>query len=266
MATVQHSVIADPDIHEPKGVATATAGHVYTSDGGGSGNWSYPELEGTDSATEGQVAVSDGAGGTSWEEVVPVGADTATSGQVFVSDGAGSGTWETPPLAGTVSQGNYRYSDTATATTPISLTAGVEAQLTNDGLGTTTDVTHGLQGLTNMWDTTNNKLTLEDGSGVLQVGDSVDMQVQLTITTNTVNASFELILRLDPDVSPIDIAIAEQSVYKTAGTYLFDRGITFFVSTTAVLNGDAKLFAVSDTTGTEIEVRGFYIRALHTNT
>lgn len=40
--TIQHSIITDPDIHEPKGVATATSGKVYISNGSGSGTWEYP--------------------------------------------------------------------------------------------------------------------------------------------------------------------------------------------------------------------------------
>jgi hypothetical protein len=37
--TIQHSAIQDPQIHEPKGVATATSGDVYQADGAGSGDW-----------------------------------------------------------------------------------------------------------------------------------------------------------------------------------------------------------------------------------
>lgn len=36
----EHSVITDPNIHEPKGVASAAAGRVYVADGAGSGSWS----------------------------------------------------------------------------------------------------------------------------------------------------------------------------------------------------------------------------------
>jgi hypothetical protein len=42
MATVQHSALTDPNIHEPKGVSTAAAGKVYVANGSGSGNWVYP--------------------------------------------------------------------------------------------------------------------------------------------------------------------------------------------------------------------------------
>ena len=36
----EHSAITDPNIHEPKGVATATSGTVYVANGAGSGSWS----------------------------------------------------------------------------------------------------------------------------------------------------------------------------------------------------------------------------------
>ena len=34
-----HNTITDPNIHEPKGIASATIGQVYVSDGAGSGSW-----------------------------------------------------------------------------------------------------------------------------------------------------------------------------------------------------------------------------------
>lgn len=40
--TIQHNLITDPDIHEPKGVATASAGKAYVANGTGSGSWEYP--------------------------------------------------------------------------------------------------------------------------------------------------------------------------------------------------------------------------------
>lgn len=39
--TIQHAIITDPDIHEPKGIAAAAAGKVYLSDGAGSGSWEF---------------------------------------------------------------------------------------------------------------------------------------------------------------------------------------------------------------------------------
>jgi hypothetical protein len=39
MANVQHSALTGSDLHEPKGVASATTGKVYISNGSGSGAW-----------------------------------------------------------------------------------------------------------------------------------------------------------------------------------------------------------------------------------
>lgn len=39
MADVQHSALTDPNIHEPKGVATATVSKVYVANGAGTGIW-----------------------------------------------------------------------------------------------------------------------------------------------------------------------------------------------------------------------------------
>jgi hypothetical protein len=42
MANIQHAVLTDPQIHEPKGVSTAASGKVYRANGSGSGTWVFP--------------------------------------------------------------------------------------------------------------------------------------------------------------------------------------------------------------------------------
>lgn len=39
MANVQHSSLTDPNIHEPKGISTASTNQLYLSNGSGSGTW-----------------------------------------------------------------------------------------------------------------------------------------------------------------------------------------------------------------------------------
>ncbi len=39
MVDKAHKLLTDPDIHEPKGISTATADQVYRADGAGSGSW-----------------------------------------------------------------------------------------------------------------------------------------------------------------------------------------------------------------------------------
>ncbi|CAB4170045.1 hypothetical protein UFOVP1528_44 [uncultured Caudovirales phage] len=42
MANVAHSSLTGANLHEPKGVATATVDQVYQADGAGSGAWKLP--------------------------------------------------------------------------------------------------------------------------------------------------------------------------------------------------------------------------------
>jgi hypothetical protein len=66
MANVSHASLTGANLHEPKGVASATINKVYVSDGNGSGTWqklSPPQLAGfTTNGAAGQVVTVDGAG------------------------------------------------------------------------------------------------------------------------------------------------------------------------------------------------------------
>lgn len=53
--TVAHSSITDPNIHEPKGVATANDEEVYIADGAGSGAWGKKEAFGAYNDTNTQT-------------------------------------------------------------------------------------------------------------------------------------------------------------------------------------------------------------------
>lgn len=51
MTTATHASMAGADLHEPKGVAAATANKVYVSDGAGSGSWLKLPALGLDTVT-----------------------------------------------------------------------------------------------------------------------------------------------------------------------------------------------------------------------
>lgn len=63
---IEHRLIAAGEIHEPKGVSSASSGEAYIADGSGSGNWQLPQIEGQGDAAQGEVPVADGTGGTAW--------------------------------------------------------------------------------------------------------------------------------------------------------------------------------------------------------
>lgn len=62
MANVQHASLTDPELHEPKGVASATSGQVYVANGSGSGTWTEAEdIEATkDTSASGYVYLPGG--------------------------------------------------------------------------------------------------------------------------------------------------------------------------------------------------------------
>ncbi len=73
MADIQHSALTDPNLHEPKGIAAATANKVYVSDGAGSGAWTSTEAGTILKATgenKGRVLVTDGSDGAGWQTTV----------------------------------------------------------------------------------------------------------------------------------------------------------------------------------------------------
>jgi len=66
MANIEHKNIPDPNIHEPKGISSATAGEIYVADGAGSGDWIVPEPRNIELASAGDVYVADGNGSGKW--------------------------------------------------------------------------------------------------------------------------------------------------------------------------------------------------------
>lgn len=89
MATVQHSALTDPNIHEPKGVSTAAAGKVYIANGAGSGTWVYPsghayaDMYITGSSTSQTLAAA-----SAKAKLNPTGAWTANGNQAVTMDAA----------------------------------------------------------------------------------------------------------------------------------------------------------------------------------
>ena len=94
MAKLEHNAIADPNIHEPKGVATAAAGALYEADGAGSGAWTLPSFPLTGTLSQGVYDYNDLATATT-----PIALTLAATQYELTNDGAGSGTNLTYALA-----------------------------------------------------------------------------------------------------------------------------------------------------------------------
>lgn len=87
---MEHSVISDPNIHEPKGASTATANTVYIASGTGSGSWAKIAVGQLDTtSTDARYALAAyllrGAGS-------PEGLVTAPIGTIYLRTDGGAGT------------------------------------------------------------------------------------------------------------------------------------------------------------------------------
>lgn len=199
--TIEHSVITDPNIHEPKGVSTAVSGQVYIADGVGSGAWANNYATGVDSAQDNQFMVADGAGAASWRWI-PLG-------------------W-----------GYYQDAATTPATISV-ITTPTKLQI--DGAGADTETGYlppEIRGSANLWDTTNDLIT------PIRIGDSYDVRVDFTVSGSTGSPNYlEFVLDLGGTSSPTTVIVSRViSVYKTP-PFDISVGFPIFCLNTFVTNG-----------------------------
>ena len=221
---IEHKDIADPDLHEPKGVSSAAAGSAYISDGAGSGDWkTVPDPDG---AGDKQVFVADGAGGGDFKDVFRMG-------------------WED-------------YADSATASTPITLTpTDTFVNLTNDGLGSNTNTAYALPGIDPLWDTTSDEL---DFSG-LELGDTVTIRIDSEVTTSGANHAITWAVRLGVGGTPYELPVYAE-LFKSAGTYHRVITLPIYIGDSNTKDNPGKIMAKSDTgTSDTVEVNGWFIEA-----
>jgi len=187
----------------------------------------------------------------------PKGASTAQLDTVCHSDGAGGVVWKA------VSQGTAigyaDYNDTTTATTPINLTAGTPAYLTNDAAGAFTrdSLQSGLIANT-LWTSVDNKFDWA-GAGLVS-DDMVDIRLDIELTTTTANQEFEVVLEMNTDGVPYDIPFAN-GIVKTAGSINVNRYNGVYMGDSGTLNGKARFKIVTDSAATVL-VRGWYVKVI----
>jgi hypothetical protein len=157
-----------------------------------------------------------------------------------------------------VQMGIYDYNDTATATTPINVTGGAGfVYLTNDGLGDFTQTDNALPGAPNLWDASTDEFDWTD----LNIGDSVDIRLDIEVTTTQPNQQVTVALEVaSGDAGEYDIQFSKNT-YKTAGVQdvLVMNGI--YMGDVVTQGNPAKFKIRSDDNATVV-VRGWYLKAL----
>jgi hypothetical protein len=231
-----HNALTGTELHEPKNMSAATAG----------------------AADIGKTVVSKGDGTSEVRKIKlnELDSGAATNRQIGVSDGAGAVTPQN-----SCRMGWSNYNDLATVSTPIVLTpVDTFIDLTNDGAGAQTVTTFELPEVTALWNTTTDKLDLSD----LQIGDTVDIRIDVTATTTGANHAIEIQLNMDtaPITANFPLLLVREN-FKSAGTFNMVRYYSLFIGSAAVRDGVHSIRAKADTGTTDsVVVNGWFIRAV----
>lgn len=156
-----------------------------------------------------------------------------------------------------VQAGVYDYNDLGTQTTPISLTAGVYSALTNDAAGSFTNRTYSLPGIPDLWNTTTQAFDWT----VLELGDTIDIRLDIIVTSTTVNQIFDCSLFLaDGQPGQYTIPWVIEKPFKSSGTRQIMEFNSIYLGDTNTFNNPGRFKIKSDASAT-VKVNGWYMRA-----
>lgn len=153
--------------------------------------------------------------------------------------------------------GFFDYNDATTSGTPINVTGGAGyVELTNDEAGVFTNKTYAPVGVTDVWDSTTDRLDFSD----LKLGDQLTVRIDIQVTTSVANQVVELALELGTGGSPYDLKFFT-SQYKTAGAKSIAVPVDFYMGDANTINNLGRLKIKSDGNCTVV-VNGWYCRVL----
>lgn len=152
------------------------------------------------------------------------------------------------------SYGVYNYDDSGTT---ISIAApDTWYNLTNDGAGAQT-LKFPVNGITEFYDTTTQSF---DFSG-LNNGDSVDIRLDVIVTSTTANQDFDISLFLADDTgTPIEVPFIVEQAFKTAGSRRVIRFNSTFIGADLTRTNEAR-FKIKSSAAGSVEINGWYVRA-----
>ena len=146
--------------------------------------------------------------------------------------------------------GYIDYEDTGTAqpyTSPGTL------QLTNDGAGVNSQSKYRPIDVNQLWNTSTDEFDFSQ----LNVGDEVQIRLDMELTTTAANQAYDLDLRLDIGGTPFDIHFAS-GIVKSVGTVKVNRWNGIYIGSAGVQANPARMNFSSDANAS-IVMKGFYI-------
>lgn len=180
------------------------------------------------------------------------GASTATNNHVLTADGDGTTSFRRPTMVGWY---NYHHSGSSVALT----TASTYYDLINSTTGANTNISFALPGASTVWNSTTNRFNFTN----LEIGDLLELRIDIVVTTTTANTALDVVLELGVGSgTPVELPIIAQRDIKTAGTYQLTFNIPFFIGSALTKNNPARLKARADKTGATVAINGWFIYAV----
>jgi hypothetical protein len=179
----------------------------------------------------------------------PKGVDSAAAGEIYQADGAGSGSWVT---AYTMGWEDFNHAG-------VSQSLGTSfIDLNNDGAGAFTNTTYQIPSYGPLWDTTNNEF--DWAAGGLNLGDVVEIRIDVDITTGGANSNIVLALDLAHGHAGEYQLKFYDNTFKAAGTYTNEIILArIYMGDTNTLNNPAKVVMKSDAaSGDSVQVNGWF--------
>lgn len=147
------------------------------------------------------------------------------------------------------------YNDTATVSTPISVSANTWTKLTNNKLGAYTKLALPA-GITSLWNGSN-QLDLTQ----VPIDGMIDLRADLIVTTSSANQTVNLRLQLGIG-SPSEFGIESTEMhFKSAGAKNVVHSWPFYVGSNDIKANPGEIRIWSDSTCT-VRVNGWYIRVI----
>jgi len=185
----------------------------------------------------------------------PKGISSATQDESYIADGAGAGAWKELYTFGVED-----YADAATTSSPIALTSGAKTKLTNDSLGTNTNVAYRAPGKGAIWDASANQFDFVAAG--LSLGDTVDIRFDLTINSSAANDAFRLIATPGFGASPYDLVL-DYVEYKAAGAYEWIVQASIYMGNSNTLDNPMEVYVKADSASDTVVVNGWYVRPMY---
>lgn len=146
------------------------------------------------------------------------------------------------------------YQDTATTTTPISVSPSTWTKLTNNKLGANTQSALP-SGVTNLWNAVSNQLVLTE----IPLKSTLEARIEIAVTTTAANQVVRLRTRLAIGTI-IEFSLeSTQNQFKTAGAQNIVQSGSFYIGSDNVRLNPGEFQIWSDASATVV-VNGWYIR------